>query len=61
MSVYHDSDIDTDIGADLKDTRYLSSGTLCYMISYMISKDNDIDYDIICFEMSMISHDYDII
>ncbi len=32
-----------------------TSGTLCYMISYMISEDSDIDYDIICFEMSMIS------
>ncbi len=34
-----------------------TSGTLCYimMISYMISEDNDIDYDIIGFEMSMIS------
>ncbi len=31
------------------------------MISYMISKDNDIDYDIIGFEISMISYDYDII
>ncbi len=31
------------------------SGTLRYMISYMISEDNDIDYDIIGFEMSMIS------
>ncbi len=26
-----------------------------YMISYMISRNNDIDYDIICFELSMIS------
>jgi hypothetical protein len=26
-----------------------SSGTLRYMISYMIAEDNDIDYDIICF------------
>ena len=32
-----------------------TSGTLRYMISCMISEDNDIDYDIICFEMSMIS------
>jgi hypothetical protein len=47
----------------------LTSGTLryiiSYMISYMISEDNDdIDYDIIGFEMfmmSMISYDYDII
>ncbi len=37
------------------------SGTLRYMISYMISEDNDIDYDIIGFEMSMISWIYDII
>jgi glycine/serine hydroxymethyltransferase len=34
---------------------FKSSGTLRYMISYMISEDNDIDYDIIGFEMSMIS------
>ncbi len=33
----------------------LSPGTLRYMISYMISEDNDIEYDIIGFEMSMIS------
>jgi hypothetical protein len=33
----------------------LASGTLRYMISYMILEDNDIDYDIIGFEMSMIS------
>ncbi len=32
-----------------------ASGTLRYTISYMISEDNDIDYDIIGFEMSMIS------
>jgi hypothetical protein len=31
------------------------SGTLRYMISYMISEDNGIDYDIVGFEMSMIS------
>ncbi len=32
-----------------------ASGTLRYMISYMISKVNDIDYDIIGFKMYMIS------
>ncbi len=34
-----------------------ASGTLRYMISYMISEDNasDIDYDIIGFEITMIS------
>ncbi len=32
-----------------------SSGTLLYMISYMITEDTDIGYDIIGFEMSMIS------
>ncbi len=31
------------------------SGRLRYMISYMISRNNDIDYDIICLELSMIS------
>jgi hypothetical protein len=30
-------------------------GTLRYMISYMRSEDNDIDYDIIGFEITMIS------
>ena len=33
----------------------LASGRLRYMISYMISRNNDIDYDIICLELSMIS------
>ncbi len=32
-----------------------SSGRLRYMISYMISRNNDIAYDIICLELSMIS------
>jgi hypothetical protein len=33
----------------------LASGRLRYMILYMISRNNDIDYDIICLELSMIS------
>jgi hypothetical protein len=32
-----------------------ASGRLRYMISYMISRNYDIAYDIICLELSMIS------
>ncbi len=42
--------------------RVKASGSLRrYMISYLISEDNHIDYDIIEFEMSMISYYYIII
>ncbi len=43
------------------DSDACTSGRLRYMISYMISCNYDIAYDIICLELSMISKTYDII